>query len=689
MRWLAALLLASLVHAATYQRILVPAVPHPAVESAAKILAAKLLIPISHEATATRGDIVLTLQPRSTAPNSTASDGYKITFLNGIATISGARPRSLLYAAGDINQWKDRISGVYSREPSFAIRTATYDASRTVAQYIAELGVNILITKPNPTVVTLEQTLPDVFAQLTPADQTRLKRARSAQAEHNQALAKEAHEADVEIYAFLFGNDPTLWSRPIYNAALKAYPSIQGTTQPHSHETGYLCPSDPLTWKFIRAYVEDFMDGSAADGMYATFWDHFAMYCQDDRCRRTGLGQFPNELYENVKQYRDALHGKPLVVRTWSSGSPHWLADKYVHAPGYDHFGGSGEELWGRVIKEVPADVMIQTKVYDSDCEPDPRFSPLIGKAKPHTEIAEYQESGQTIGRFYFPASSVDYLTWTMRKAHSLIGASGGVNVFPGGTMQSDYSVFDDILNSINLYAWRELSWNINADPAKIWTDWATPIYGAQAAPHIIKALRLSEEAVNRTFSPLGMGSSTNSDFARTIDRRETLLQYTNRYFLPEYAKFLEPTLENIQRVHAEKVEALRKIDQMIHELDLAKPYLTAGQASELATRFNWFKEFAICNTRLDESLWRYRYLRYLSAMLTTDKDQLKELSTALDTVNEHTKLLFRYDPQQKFSCYSTTLGQLRTKPALGSPVPLMKEIYDESVRLVEKYTGP
>ena len=58
---------------------------------------------------------------------------------------------------------------------------------------------------------------------------------------------------------------------------------------------------------------------------------------------------------------------------------------------------------------------------------------------------------------------------------------------FPGGTMQSDYSVFDDILNSINLYAWRELSWNVNADPAKIWKDWATPIYGAQAAPHISK----------------------------------------------------------------------------------------------------------------------------------------------------------------------------------------------------------
>jgi hypothetical protein len=683
MKLLFTLLLATVVHAAPYTRIVIAADSHPAIQSAAKILAGRLQIPVVQGAPQS-GDIVLVTNPKAAA-----SDGYKITFQGGIATITGARPRSLLYAAGDVDKWKNRTTGVYLREPSFAIRTATYDATRTVADYIAELGVNILITKPNPTVVTLEQTLPEVFAQLSPADQARLKAARASQAERNRALANSAHDADVQIYAFLYGNDPTGWSRPIYDAALKAYPSIKGTPQPRSWEKGYLCPSDPLTWKFIRAYVEDFMDGSAADGMYATFWDRFGIYCHDDRCQRNGLDQFPNELYENVKQYRDAMHGKPLVVRTWSSGSPHWLRDEYVHAPGYDHFGGSGEQLWGRVFKEDPADIIIQTKVYDSDCEPDPRFSPLVGKAKPHTEIAEYQESGQTIGRFYFPASSVDYITWTMRKAHGLVGASGGVNVFPGGTMQSDYSVFDDILNSINLYAWRELAWNVNADTAKIFADWATPIYGAQAAPHIIKALRLSEEAVNRTFSTLGMGSSTNSDFARTIDRRETLLQYTNRYFLPEYSKFLEPTVENIQRVHVEKAEALRKIDEMLHELDLAKPYLTKSQADELATRFDWFKEFAICNTRLEESLWRYRYLRYLAGMLTTDKGQLKELSAAYEAVKEHSKLLFRYDAQQKFTCYTVTLGQLRTKPALGSPVPLMKEIYDASVQFVEKYTGP
>jgi hypothetical protein len=670
-----------------YQHVQIPQDAHPAVRAGAEILARKMGATVETVAkpAAAKGDLAIVIDPHAAK-----HDGYRVEFrAGGGATLTGVRPRSILYAAGDYEHWKDRTAGVYLREPSFAIRTATYDSARTVPEYIAELGVNILITRPNPGVVSLEKTLPEVFSQLSEADQTRLKRSRATALETSRAFMKEAHDADVDVYAFLYGNDPTGWSNALYQAAIKVYPSMKGTPQPHSWEKGYLCPSDPLTWKFVRAYVEDFMEGTGADGLYATFWDRYGIFCHDDRCQKNGLDQFPNELAVNVKEYREALHGKPLVVRTWSSGSAHWLRDQYVHAPGYGNFSGTGEEVWGRTIKETAPDIVIQTKVYYSDCEPDPRFNPLLGKAKPHKEIVEYQESGQTLGRFYFPASSVDYITTTIRKAHALIGADGGANVFPGGTMQSDYSPFNDILNSINLYAWRELSWNVNAAPEKMWMEWATPIYGAQAAPHIVKALRLSEEAVNRTFSPLGFGSSTNSDFAGTIDRRETLLQYTNRYYLPEYAKFLEPTKENIELVRAEKIEALHKIDQMIQELELAKPYLTKPQAEELTTRFNWLKEFSICSRYLEESLWRYRYLRGLAGKLTTDPSQTKELAAAYEAVKEHSKLLFRYDPGQKFSCYMTTLGQLRTKPALGSPIPLMKEIYESSQQFVEKFTGP
>lgn len=690
----------------SYRRVVVPENAHPALVSAARLIARGLGIPEADiktggaGVTPASGDIVLTVASNATPAQTQLvgdkaktirHDGYVITFRGGGALIYGARPRSLLFAAGDLRQWKDRTSGAYLREPDFAIRTGQYDDSRTVAEYVAALGVNVLIGKPNDAVVTLKETLPEVYRQLSPEEQARLDHARDERKRQNLAFAKECHDADVDFYAFLFGNTFSFWSPALYRAALKAYPSVKGTPGPASFEKADLCPSDPLTWKLVRAYIQDFMDQSGADGMYATFWDHFGMYCQDERCQHSGLNKFPNELYECVKEYDAALKamGKTLVVRTWSSGEPHWLRDEFVHAPGYGGLGLSGLDLWGRVFKELPSDIIIQTKVYNADCQPDPPFSPLIGKARPHTEIAEYQISGQTIGRFYFPASTVDYDTWTMRRAHELVGSDGGVNVFPGGTHQSNYSVFDDIANSISLYAWREVSWNVNADISKVWIDWAVAVYGERAAPHVVKALRLSEEAVYRTFSTLGMGSETNSGFAGNIERRETLLKYTNRYYLPEYAKLLEPTEENIKRVADEKAANMRRIDEMFAELEQAKPDLKPEQYSELATRFDWLREYAICANHLDESLWRYRYLRYLASKETTDPEQLKYIAAAYDGVREHEKKLFRYDPAQKFSCYDTTLGQLRVKPSLGSPMPLMKEIYEKSRQLIEGSVGP
>ena len=552
-----------------------------------------------------------------------------------------------------------RLTGICGRI-KLPESVAQYEGSLPVNEYVATLGVNALIDR-NP----------------------------GRGGEHR--VLNACHEADTAYYVFLYGNDYQKWSSGRYDAAIARTPSIKGTPAPNSWEKASLCPSDPNSWVLIESYVKDFLERSGADGLYATFWDDYGIYCQCDRCKKNGLSQFPNELYECVKHYyqvTSAMH-KNLVIRTWSSGVPHWLRDEWVHAPGYDNFGGSGVDLWGRVIRELPKDIFLQTKVYHADCQPDARFSRLLGNEAPHIEIAEYQITGQTTGRFYFPASTVNHTAWTMKKTHGLIGEKGGVCLFLGGTRQPGYSLLNDICNSINVYAWRELSWDVNVDLNKVWKDWAEPIYGPKAASHIIKALQLSEDAVNKTFSTLGMGSETNSGFAGNIARRETLLKYTNRYFLPEYAKFLEPNKENIQRVIDEKEECLKKIVMMITELQAAKPDLTPEQIEELQTRFDWLKEYSIVARYLDESLWRYRYLRYLYSMETTEPEQLKYLAAAYDAVEEHRAKLFQYSPDQKFSCYDVPLGQLRTRPGLGNPLPLMREIYTYSKGCIEDSVGP
>jgi hypothetical protein len=208
---------------------------------------------------------------------------------------------------------------------------------------------------------------------------------------------------------------------------VKAYPSGEGHADGEQHESAALCPSDPLTWKVLEAYVKEWAEQCGADGISATFWDNYSAFCQDARCKANGLDQFPNEVHEFLSRYHALLKpmGQKLHMRTWSSGCPHWLGTNYVHAPGYGQFGLSHPELWARVIKETPADLIMQTKIYHSDCEPNARFTTLLGKCKPHIEIVEYQQVGQFIGRQYFPASTVNYTATTMKKALELVGRAG------------------------------------------------------------------------------------------------------------------------------------------------------------------------------------------------------------------------------------------------------------------------
>lgn len=688
-----------------YRQIQLPPESHPALAAAAQILARELSLPqtailtsVPDDAPLAAGTLVLTTNRPS--PDAAARlklsggalppEGYAIVFDGGTARIFGQRPRSLLYAAGDFHHWKMQTNGVFQRQPAFALRSASLHGRLPLPDYVATLGINMVIG-PAEAPVSLEETLPEVFGKLSGDQQAAVRRSAARQAAEHARIATACHDADVDYYPLLYGNNFSRWSPELYAAALQAFPDARGTDASNSWEKAALCPSAPATWKLVRAYVGEFARRSGADGLYATFWDSYGLFCQCERCAANGLNQFSNELFECVGNYRAALEpGRhKLVVRTWSSGVPHWLNDTWVHAPGNGGPSGEGTDLWGRVIAELPADILLQTKVYQADCQPDPPFSQLLGKAAPHTEIAEYQITGQTTGRFYFPASTVDHTAWTMRRSRELVGGAGGVSLFPGGTRNPRYDLFADIANSINVRAWRELSWNPQANVEQIWQDWAEPIYGEKAAPFIIRALRRSESVVNRLFSALGLGNDTNSGFPGSIQRRETLLKYTNRYFLPEGQEALQPTLGNVERVIAEKEDCLRQIEEMFHNLDQAAPFLTPGQEKELRTRFEWLREFAWVARNLDESLWRYRYLRHLAGMLTTDAAQLRPLAASQAAVREHYRRMFRFDPAQQFSCYDVSLGELPSKPSLGSPLPLMSELYDASLKLIQENLGP
>ena len=694
---------------AQVKSIAVPAGAHSAMMSAAKILAKKLGLEESAITTydgapkAAAGTIVLALVSagKLAAIDKPKMDGYTVTYSGGVV-VYGARPRSLLFAAGEPHHWATPRTTAYRRNPEFALRNATYHPDYPAAEQAAIFGANFFVA--NLPASPALQSLPEVFGALTSVEKKQLVLEGMERKLKNAVTVQQFKDADVDVYALLpYGNNFATWSPALYAAVCKAYPTAKGTPMPNSHESAALCLSDPATWTVLEAYVKEWAEQTGATGISATFWDNYSAFCQDARCKANGLDKFPNELYEFIARYHKLLTpmGQRLHLRTWSSGCPHWLGPNYVHAPGYGQFGLSHPELWARVIKETPADVIMQTKIYHSDCEPNSRFTTLLGNCKPHVEMVEYQQVGQFIGRQYFPASTVNYTATTMQHALRLVGAEGGVQIHAGGTNQpGSFDIFADILNNNCIYAWRELTWNVNVNLDTMWHEWATAVYGVEAAPAMVKFLRASEDACTWCWCPLGHGSSTNADFAGNIARREVLLRYTNRYYLPEFAATLEPTLENVTRMEKQKADCMHRFDQMAAALEEARPHLSAEHAAEVAMRFDWFKHFAICNTTLDVSLWRFRYLRALAAKLTTDPKQMKELADAYDLVEAEAPKLFQYDPAMKISMYRVPLGEVGETvpgarpgrgrgPALGNPRSLMHDIYSQSLAFVMESVGP
>lgn len=702
--------------AQSFRYIAVGSHAHPAIQAAARMMARKLDIPFSRilrkdSITVPRpGVLALSCGTPSAAqlkflgrdPRKVEFDGYLIRFRGNAALVFGKRPRSLLYAAGDLVHWKDRRTGLYVRQPDFRVRDVNKGSARDLDELVAETGANIIFDNIHPGFITLQKSFPRIFDSIAADRQKQLLARESQAAIQGARLAKACHDADVDFYPFLYGNDIVRWNPVLAAAVYKVYPGIAGVRAPHSWEKATLNPSLPATWNIIDSVVAEYMRVLQGDGLIVTFWDDYGLYSQDSLSRQNGMNLFRNELAKIVSEYDRVLapDHKPLIVRTWSSGRAHWVTlynnahqreHQFVHAPGYGGFSGTRLDVWGKVIDSTPAPVMLQTKAYMSDCFPAARNNTLIGKTKSHPQILEYQMTGQTTGLFYLPAANVAYTDSTMIRGLKLIGKQGGTSVFYGGTHQPGYDLFSDIANSIDVYAWKELSWNVHADTRQIWKDWATPIYGEKAAPYVIRALRLSEPVVDKIFSTLGFGWDTNSGFPGTIYRREVLLMYTNRFYLPRYRKYLMPDTANIRLVLQEKNSALREIDSMFLFLDKARPFLKKNQYQELHTRFTWLKYVAIENKALEVSYWRFRYLRYLYALRTTDTLQMKAIASSLQRVRYYRDSLFTYDPDQQFSCYDAPLGQVnrRRHIGLGNPMRLMQEIYDSSRYYVREITGP
>ena len=551
-------------------------------------------------------------------------DGYVVERSDDGLVVKAATERAFLYANYESNRWMNAKSYPFVRDPHFAFRALDVGRSpEPLRDWIASTGANA---------VYLKRGRPDA------------------------KLLRECAELGVPVYGFLYGCDAAKWNHGKYDAFIAEYPSAKGVTPPKSWEKGTLCPSDPATREFFKEAVRDIAVPGLA-GVVVCLWDDYGLNCVCDRCRANGMaGNWGRQVAFAVKAWEEALNplGKELIVRTWASGASHWLRNEWVHAPGYGGPSGDPLSVWGEAMKAAGAHVRFQTKVYNADCQPDPPFSALLPVA-PRKDIAEWQITGQTVGLQFLPASVVDQTARQFRRVAELVPSEGGVMLYAGAYKRTDgYAALLDDLNSVNLHVWRQLSWNPNDDVESLWREWAVPRHGKDAEA-VIAAMKATERATVAAFSPLGLGAPTESFFANSVSRRESLLRYTNRYFLPDGKAALAPTLANVARILAEKNAAIAELDAAMRPADGRSRPSTPDDK-----RFGWLRAHLEATRALDGALWRYFYLRELAKRGETDPNMLAEIDVDFDDVRR--------------LCKS---GALCTP--LGSPASLMRDIRNQA----------
>jgi len=593
-------------------------------------------------------------------------DGYVVDRERGAGNgewsfvVKAETERAFLYANYESNRWMNASSYPFVRDPHFRFRAL--DVSRSpepLREWIAATGANA---------VYLKRGRPDA------------KRLR------------ECAELGVPAYGFLYGCDAAKWNHAKYDAFVAAHPSAKGVTPPNSWEKGTLCPSDPATGKFFAETILELVGrvvptrrgGLGTDrptkescalpelaGVVVCLRDDYGLNCVCDRCKANSMaGNWGRQVAFAVGAWERALKplGKELIVRTWASGASHWLGTEWVHAPGYGGESGEPLSVWGEAMAKAGKRVRFQTKVYNADCQPDPPFSALLPVA-PRREIAEWQITGQTVGLQYLPASVVDQTTWQMRRVAEIVSPEGGVMLYAGAYKRGDgYRALSDDLNSVNIHVWRQLSWNPHDDVEMLWREWAEPRHRANAGK-VIAAMKASERAAVAAFSPLGLGAPTESFFANTAERRESLLRYTNRYFLPEGRAALAPTQENIARIVAEKDAALAQLDTAL-TVGRSPRERRGGLGADRPTndeRFGWLRAQLVVSRALDGALWRYFHLRECGRTGRTDGDDLAGIHADFETVRKHR-------------------GELC--PGLGSPVPLIRDIREKADGLMDNRNG-
>ena len=255
--------------------------------------------------------------------------------------------------------------------------------------------------------------------------------------------------------------------------------------------------------------------------------------------------------------------------------------------------------------------VMVQTKCEPHDWDPFYPNDALIGAFPGRKQIVEFDGSSEYTGKNRIPYTQPEYFERRWRYDLTRPGVMGY-------NLRVDHGGFDALHtpNEINIYA----MWRFTQDPhltgEDIWKEWTARRYGAAAAPEIEKALRPTFDIVNLSFFALQFWITNHSALPSYSYADEHLHSRTMAKWYPGEPKYREledrlarPDPELLERILAEKDEAIALAQSSLQHLRNARPHITAAQFDDLNWRLSLAERVATIWKLHAEALFGYKVL--------------------------------------------------------------------------------
>lgn len=445
-----------------------------------------------------------------------------------------------------------------------------------------------------------------------------------------EVLENPARARDVDIisrFADHYGIDCDIWTH-----------ELEGITD-EMLEDGKINIDAPGFWEFVQdKYRRLFEMCPSLDGLVITLHET-QIKLWDDRV------QSAMSPPERITKLVDALDevcrplGKRLFVRT------------FAYEPVQLEYIIDG-------LRAAEADVVAMSKAVPHDWQPYYPHNPAIGRFEPKEQVVEFDLGYEFLGLSRIPYIDIPWLEDRLEYALSQ-GADGAVL----RVERLKWRVVDSP-NQANVDVFTQMLSEPSRDGDELFRGWLAKNYGQAAVEDLFSAFARTFDVVNKSYFVLGFWVTNHSvlpdfGYAEKSLYGRTTAKWDESYRQTEQELF-EPTLDTLEKIRAEKRDALRLLERSLGDVRQAREHLRPAQYDELVKYFQREKATVQVWTPALETFFAIRvYRRYPSPEA---RDHLlyaaRRLERAVEEHREELKaMLATYDDAAPERNISNALG--------------------------------